>query len=50
MNYAECRKPDSLITKHLRHFAFLRVFSSSEGESKTHITSDTELFVTLPNG
>ena len=32
---------------HHRHFVFSRVFFSSEGESKTSVTSETELFVIL---
>ena len=44
------RKPEGLITGHYRHFAFSRVFFSLEGESKTPVTSETELFVTLANG
>ena len=43
------RKTEGLITGHLRHFAFSRVFFISEGESKNPITSETELFVTLAN-
>ena len=44
------QKPEGLITRHLRHFAFSRVFFCSEGKSKTPKTSETELFVTLSNG
>ena len=44
------RKPEGLITGHLRHFAFSRVFFSSEGKSKTPVTFKMELFVTLANG
>ena len=36
-----CRKPDGLITGHLRHFTVSRVFFSSEGESKTRVTYET---------
>ena len=43
------RKPEGLITGHLRHFPFSRVFVSSEGKSKTPVTSETELFVKLVN-
>ena len=38
------RKPEGLIAWHFRHFAFLRVFYSSEGESKTSGTYEMELF------
>ena len=41
-----CRKPEGLITEHLRHFTFSRVSFSSEGESKILVISETELFVT----
>ena len=37
------REPECLITGHLRHFAFSRVFFNP-------VTSETELFVTLANG
>ena len=43
-------KKTDLITRHLRHLAFSRVFFSSEGESKTPKTSEMEYFVTLANG
>ena len=43
------RKPEGLIAWHFRHFAFLRVFYSSEGESKTSATYEMELFVALAN-
>ena len=43
------RKPEGLIAWHFRHFAFLRVFYSSEGESKTSGTYEMELFVELAN-
>ena len=43
------RKPETLINGHLRHFAFSRVFFSSECESKTTVLSKTELFITLAN-
>ena len=45
-----CRKPEGLITEHLRHFAFSRVFLTSKSESKILVISETELFVTLANG
>ena len=38
------RKPESLITRHLRHFVFSRFFVSSKGESKTPVKSEAELF------
>ena len=41
------RKPEGLITGHLRHFASSRVFCSLEGKSKNPTTSATELFVPL---
>ena len=44
------KKPDGLITKNLKHFAFSRSFFRSESESKTAATSKTELFVTLADG
>ena len=44
------KKPDGLITKNLRHFAFSRVLFRSERESKTQATSEMELFVALANG
>ena len=40
-----CRKPEGLITGHLRHFTVSRVFFSLEGESKTRVTYEMELFV-----
>ena len=43
------RKPEDFITGHLRHFAFWRVFVSSQGKSKTSVTSETKLFVKLVN-
>ena len=43
-------KPDGLITKNLRYFAFSRVFFRSEIESKTPATSETGLFVALAKG
>ena len=42
------RKPEGIISKHFRHFAFSRVFFSSEGECKT-ATSEVEIFVALGN-
>ena len=44
------REPEYLITGHLRHFAFSRVFFNSESKYKTPVTSETELFATLANG
>ena len=50
MNYARGpQKPAGLITSYLRHFVFLRVLFSSEGESKIPAISETELFLTLAN-
>ena len=43
------KKPDGLITKNLRPFAFSRVLFRSEKESKTQATW-MELFVALANG
>ena len=43
------KKPDGLITKNLKHFAFSRVFLRSENESKPPARSETGLFVTLAN-
>ena len=43
-------KPDGLITKNLRYFAFSRVVFRSEIESKTPATSETGLFVALAKG
>ena len=40
-----CRKPEGLITGHLRHFTVSRVFFCSEDESKTRVTYEMELFV-----
>ena len=40
----ENRKKTGLITRHLRHFAFRKVFFSSEGDSETSAASKTELF------
>ena len=45
-----CRKREYIITRHLRHFAFLRVFFGSEGEFKNPATNEIELFLTLANG
>ena len=41
------RKPEGLITGHLRHFASSRIFFSLEGKSKNPTTSATELFVSF---
>ena len=43
-------KLEGVITGYLRHFAFSRVFISSEGKFKTPVKSETELFVALANG
>ena len=42
------RKPEGLITCHLRHFAFSRIFFISEDESKIPATREMEIFVRLP--
>ena len=44
------KKPDGLIAKNLRYFAFSGVFFGSESESKTPAKSKTELFMTLTKG
>ena len=49
-NAGGLQKPKGLINGHLRHFAFSRVFISSEGESKTLVTPETGLLVTLVDG
>ena len=44
------QKLERVIIGHIRHFASSRVFFSSQGESKTLVKSEMELFVTLVNG
>ena len=44
------KKRTVLSPRTLRHFAFSRVFFTSESESKTPATSQMKLFVTLANG
>ena len=46
-NAGNPQKTEGLITGHLRHFAFSRVFVNSESKYKTPVTSEAELFVTL---
>ena len=43
------RKPEDLITWHLRHFSFSRNFFSSEDESNIPATYEMKLFVALAN-
>ena len=44
------KKPEGLINRHLRSFAFWRNSFISEGDSKTPAAFETKLLVTLANG